>query len=105
MKDMAKSLILKPKAYGSALQPDHEFDHLGGHNSQDYEDKVFRNVQELLKDATFLQDLKKDNEVHWDLLRHTQTTRVLAGLQEGIQEREREVYIDYSPHTLLEWRS
>jgi len=39
------------------------------------------------------------------LLRHTQTTRVLAGLQEGIQEREREVYIDYSPHTLLEWRS
>ena len=39
------------------------------------------------------------------MLRHTQTTRVLAGLQEGIQEREREVYIDYSPHTLLEWRS
>jgi len=39
------------------------------------------------------------------LLRHTQTTRVLAGLQEGIQEWEREVYIDYSPHTLLEWRS
>ena len=40
-----------------------------------------------------------------NVLRHTQTTRVLAGLQEGIQEREREVYIDYSPHTLLEWRS
>jgi len=39
------------------------------------------------------------------MLRHTQTTRVLAGLQEGIQERKREVYIDYSPHTLLEWRS
>jgi len=39
------------------------------------------------------------------MLRHTQTTRVLAGLQEGMQERKREVYIDYSPHTLLEWRS
>jgi len=48
---------------------------------------------------------KKKKEWESDLLRHTQTTRVLTGLQEGIQKRKREVYIDYSSHTLLEWRS
>ena len=66
MKDMAKNLILEPKAYGTALQPDDEFD--GGHNSQDYEDTVAKNIRILLNDAVYLRDAKKDQEVCWVLL-------------------------------------
>ena len=52
MKDMAKNLILEPKAYGTALQPDDKFD--GEHNSQDYEDTVVKNIGILLNNAVYL---------------------------------------------------
>ena len=63
MKDLAKNLILEPKVYRAMLQPDGEFD-TGGYNSQDYEDVVTRNVKALLKDWAYLQNTKKDSEVH-----------------------------------------
>ena len=61
MKDLAKSLILKQKAYRAALQPDSEFD--GGCNSQEYEDAIVQNVETLLKDMAYLRNIKKDPEV------------------------------------------
>lgn len=66
MKDVARTLILEPKAYGFQLQPDHEFNQ-GGFNSDDYEHAVTRNVEALLKRGAYLVDTKKDNEVYWHL--------------------------------------
>ena len=63
MKDMAKTLIFETKAYGALLQPDHEFDDIGGYNSEDYENAVMRNVERLLKDGAYLRDTKKDQKV------------------------------------------
>ena len=55
MKDLAKTLIQEPFAYGSALQPPFE----GGNQLQLY-DMISMNVKKLLQDGIYLNDTKKD---------------------------------------------
>jgi len=60
MKDMAKSLVLEPKAYGSALQPE-ILEH--GYNQEYKAQLISENVTKLLRDGVYLKRHEKDLQV------------------------------------------